>query len=113
VDAGQDFSATVIVKNESTKDGDEVVQLYLSFPPVAGAPLHALRGFQRVHLKAGESRQVGFTLHPRDLGMVTEAGVPIVSAGQYWLLIGGGQQGGGVPTVSGNFSIKSSLTLPE
>jgi beta-glucosidase len=113
VAAGQDFSATATVKNGGNRDGDEVVQLYLSFPPVAGAPLRALRGFQRVHLKAGESKLVSFTLHPRDLSLVTEAGVPMVAEGQYGLSIGGGQQGGGAPTVNGNFSIKGSLTLPE
>jgi beta-glucosidase len=47
--------------------GDEVAQLYLSFPSVPGAPQRALRGFKRVHLNPGESRKVRFELKDRDL----------------------------------------------
>jgi beta-glucosidase len=113
VNAGQDLTESVSVKNIGSRDGDEVVQLYLSFPPVAGAPIRALRGFERVHLKAGESKQVSFTLHPRDLSIVTEAGVPVVAEGGYGITIGGGQPAVGAPGVSGNFNVKGSLTLPE
>ena len=113
VSAGQDFSAAVTVKNDGARDGDEVVELYLSFPQVAGAPIRALRGFQRVHLKAGESKQVSFVLHPRDLSLVTEAGVPVVAEGRYGLTIGGGQPAPGAADVSGNFNVQGNLTLPE
>ena len=47
----QGSSASTLVKNTSSREGDEVVQMY-----VGGA----LAGFQRVHLKAGESRSVKF-----------------------------------------------------
>ena len=50
--------------------GDEVAQLYLTFPEVPGAPIRALRGFKRIHLEAGESQKVHFDLKPRDLSMV-------------------------------------------
>jgi beta-glucosidase len=113
VEAGKDFTAAVTVKNEGEFEGDEVVQLYLSFPPLAGAPIRALRGFERVHLKAGESKQVRFTLNPRDLSLVTDVGVPMVAEGLYGITIGGGQPGTGAPVVSGNFNIQGSLTLPE
>ncbi len=113
VSAGEDFSASVTVKNDGARDGDEVVELYLSFPPVKGAPIRALRGFQRVHLKAGEQKQVSFVLHPRDLSLVTEAGVPVVAEGRYGLAIGGGQPATGAGDVSGNFNVQGSLTLPE
>ena len=113
VNAGQDFSAAVTVKNDGARDGDEVVEVYLSFPPVKGAPIRALRGFQRVHLKAGEQKQVSFTLHPRDMSLVTEAGVPVVAEGRYGFTVGGGQPATGAAEVSGNFNVKGSLTLPE
>ena len=59
-----------------------MVQLYLSFPKVAmGAPLRALRGFRRVHLKPGESQTVRFELKDRDLHMVSGAGDLIVAEG--------------------------------
>src|SRR6202044_709951 len=49
VAAGSPMAAEVTVTNSGDKAGDEVVELYLSFPNVPGAPLRALRGFKRVH----------------------------------------------------------------
>ena len=83
VAAGQPMTAEVTVTNTGKRAGDEVAQLYLSFPTVAGAPIRALRGFQRVHLDPGESQKVHFDLKPRDLSMVTEAGEPIIPEGKY------------------------------
>jgi hypothetical protein len=73
------LTAEVTVTNTGKLEGDEVAQLYLSFPKLAGAPLRALRGFRRVHLKPGESQRVRFELKDRDLSMVTEAGEPIIA----------------------------------
>ena len=99
--------------NTGKREGDEVVQLYLSFPNVPGAPLRALRGFQRVHLKQGESQKVRFELKDRDLSMVTEAGEPIIAEGKYSVSIGGGQPNTGAPAVVGTFKVKGTKTLPE
>ena len=57
---GAEIRATV--KNTSKVDGDEVVQLYIGGGPGEEAPIRNLRGFQRIHLRAGESRQVTFTV---------------------------------------------------
>ncbi|MDT9136448.1 fibronectin type III-like domain-contianing protein, partial [Escherichia coli] len=56
--AGDPLGVDVDVSNRSKRDGDEVVELYLSFPKVAGAPLRALRGFVRIHLAAGAQQHV-------------------------------------------------------
>ncbi|MGB6159161.1 MAG: fibronectin type III-like domain-contianing protein, partial [Acidobacteriaceae bacterium] len=101
------------VTNTGSRAGDEVVELYLTFPDVAGAPIRALRGFKRVHLAAGASEKVEFELKNRDLSMVTEAGDPIIAEGPYTITIGGGQPGTGAPGVTGKFSIKGQLMLPE
>jgi beta-glucosidase len=93
--------------------GDEVAELYLSFPNVAGAPLKALRAFRRVHLDAGASEKVQFELQPRDLSMVTEAGDIVVPEGEFQLSIGGGQPGTGAPDVAGTFRVSGSVKLPE
>ena len=85
------MGADVTVTNTGKLAGDEVVQLYLKFPDVKGAPRIALRGFERVHLDAGASQKVHFDLKPRDMGMVTEDGNPIISPGEYTISIGGGQ----------------------
>lgn len=85
----------------------------MSFPKTAGAPLRALRGFERVHLKPGASQTVRFELKPRDMSMVTDAGDPIVAKGEYTVSVGGGQPNMGVPVVTGNFSVKETTKLPE
>ena len=73
------------------------MQLYLTFPKLPGAPLRALRGFTRVHLRAGESRTVSFPLDDRDLSHVDAAGARLVGAGRYGVSVGGGQPGTGAP----------------
>jgi beta-glucosidase len=113
VGAGQPVAADVTVTNTGKVAGDEAVELYLKFPDVMGAPQIALRGFQRVHLDAGASQKLHFELKDRDLGMVTAEGNPIIAAGDYTLIIGGGQPDTGAPTVSGHFHIDGQLTLPE
>jgi beta-glucosidase len=90
-----------------------VAQLYLEFPAVPGAPLRALRGFQRVHLEAGASQLLRFKLNPRDLSMVTESGDPIVAEGAYSISVGGGQPHTGVQVLTQTFNINGKLTLPE
>ena len=99
--------------NTGNRAGDEVAELYLEFPKVPGAPLRALRGFQRVHLEAGASQKVHFELQPRDISMVTGEGQPIVAEGSYVVSVGGGQPHSGVQVVDTTFSIKGKLTLPE
>ncbi len=113
VNAGDPVAADVTVTNTGKVAGDEVVQLYLKFPPVAGAPDIALRGFQRIHLEPGQSQKVHFDLENRDLGMVTNLGNPIIAGGDYTLSIGGGQPDTGAPGVTGHFHIDGQLALPE
>jgi beta-glucosidase len=113
VKVGSPVTAEVTVTNTGSKAGDEVVQVYLNFPEVPGAPLKALRGFKRVHLEAGASQRVEFVLQQRDLSMVSEAGDPTIAAGKYKLSVGGGQPGTTASTVSTVFNIEGSLKLPE
>jgi beta-glucosidase len=113
VAAGQSLGADVTVTNTGKVAGDEVAQLYLKFPDVKGAPLVALRGFQRIHLEAGASQKIHFELKNRDLGMVTEDGRPIIAQGDYTISIGGGQPDTGAPAVTGKFHIDSQVDLPE
>jgi len=113
ITAGNSLDAEVTVTNSGNKAGDEVAQLYLTFPNVPGAPLRALRAFQRVHLEPGASQKVQFKLGPRDLSMVTEKGEPIVAEGQYGVSVGGGQPGTSVQVVKGTFNVTGTLALPE
>ena len=113
INAGDPLHVTVTVANSGKVAGDEVVELYLQFPDLSGAPRRALRGFQRIHLDAGESQMVEFQLSPRDLSMVNDLGDIIVAQGRYTVSIGSGQPGTGVPSVSGTFEIKGQIILPE
>jgi beta-glucosidase len=113
IHAGDVLDASVTVVNTGKVAGDEVVQLYLKFPEVPGAPIRALRGFERVHLEAGASQKVEFHLKPRDLSMVTEAGDIVVPEGKYTVSVGGGQPDTGAPTVTGTLQVEGSMILPE
>jgi beta-glucosidase len=80
----------VTVKNTSARDGDEVVQLYVAGGSGEGSPIRSLRGFRRIHLRAGESRQVDFVL-----------GADALPEARVEISVGGGQPLGGVPHVKG------------
>jgi beta-glucosidase len=113
VTAGQPIGADVTVTNTGNLAGDEVVQLYLKFPSVKGAPNVALRGFTRIHLEPGSSQKVHFDLKPRDLEMVTEDGNPIIAQGDYTISIGGGQPETAASVSAGHFHIDGQYALPE
>lgn len=88
------YQVTAQVKNTSDRAGDEVVQLYLHREGDADAAQQELRGFERIHLNAGEQRQVTFTLAP---DVVHPAGQP---AHPLRISIGGGQPLTGWPGVN-------------
>ena len=113
VAAGDPVTADVTLTNTGSRAGDEVVQLYLKFPNTPGAPLKALRGFQRVHLAAGASQKVHFELKDRDLSMVTEAGEPVIAEGDYSMFVGGGQPDTSAQTLTAKFHINGTKNLPE
>ena len=110
---GEPLAVDVDVSNTSDRDGDEVVQVYLTFPKVSGAPRAALAGFSRVHVAKGEMRHVQISLSPRDLSMVNEAGIRLTAPGDYRVSVGGGQPGTGAPTVDAAFVIRREHILPE
>ncbi|HEV2578952.1 MAG TPA: beta-glucosidase BglX [Acidobacteriaceae bacterium] len=62
------LSATVTMANTSHRDGDQVVELYVHQRAGSSArPVRELKGFQRVSIKAGQSRMVTIPLHAEDL----------------------------------------------
>ncbi len=111
--AGKPLTATVRITNTSARDGDEVAQLYLQFGGAAGAPARALRAFQRVHLKAGESRDLRFALSARQLSHVNDAGQVVVSAGNYQVSVGGGQPQLTANVISAPLVVQGEQRLPD
>jgi beta-glucosidase len=80
------------VTNTGKIDGEEVVELYIAHEGVQSkVPLKALKGFQRIFLKAGESKTVSFTLSPEQLSIVDEDGKMEEPKGKVVISIGGGQ----------------------
>jgi beta-glucosidase len=87
-----DVSVRVTVQNTGSREGDEVVELYVRHLHVAGsAPIHALAGFTRVHLRPGEKKIVSFVLSPRALSLVREDGRRVEEEGKVEIFAGGGQ----------------------
>ncbi|GHT01135.1 glycosyl hydrolase [Bacteroidia bacterium] len=84
------LTVEVKVTNTGKLDGDEVVQLYVSHPDREGLkPLYALKGFERVFIKAGQSQTVKFALSAKELSAVGNKGTLEVNQGTLKLYIGG------------------------
>lgn len=82
-------TVTCTVRNTGTRVGDEVVQLYIR--DVLGSvarPVMELKGFRRVRLAPGESRDVTFTLEPRHLRMLDADRRWIVEPGVFRVMVG-------------------------
>lgn len=86
----ESIKASVTVTNTGAIAADEVVQLYITAlnAPVE-TPQYALKDFQRITLKAGESRVVVFNVGPKTLEIVGEDGAREVAKGDYEIAIGG------------------------
>jgi beta-glucosidase len=92
--AGESVQVSAEVRNAGASEGDEVAQLYVTDPATsAGAPTRALKGFERLRLRPGESRRVTFTLAPRDLTRIDEAGKRVLEPGEFKITVGGKQPG--------------------
>ena len=86
---GDKVYVTVNVKNTSKVDGDEVVQLYLRRPGDTEGPSHALRGFKRVSIPAGNSVDVEFELTPESFEWFdTNHNVMATMPGKFEILYG-------------------------
>ncbi|WP_185968917.1 glycoside hydrolase family 3 C-terminal domain-containing protein [Carboxylicivirga sp. M1479] len=88
---GTDDSNTVTaeVTNTGNYDGDVVIQLYIKTKNLQNnAPLKSLKGFQKIHLKQGESKTVTFSLGKDELHLINENGEQVFFPGNYEVLIG-------------------------
>ncbi len=109
--AGASQRVSVRVRNQGPVAGDEVVELYVATPAREDTPLRSLKGFQRIHLRAGEEHMVEFRLDPRDLAFADRAGVMRIQPGQYSIWVGGGQPNSGAPGQTATFQMTGQLEL--
>lgn len=83
------ITATVIVENIGDRDGDEIVQLYIQDEVSSFTrPVKELKGFQRVHIKRGEARDVTFQITKDELLMLDENFRQVAEPGRFKLWIG-------------------------
>ena len=111
IQAGAHVKLTVEVSNTSKRNGDEVAELYVTPPQTSVTPHLELEGFKRIHLRAGETRQVRFTLDARQLSEVDEKGNRAVVPGDYSIFVGGGQPAAGAAPAT--LHIAGTLALPR
>lgn len=77
------------ITNTGKRDGDEVVQLYIrDVLSSVSQPVMELKGFERIHLKAGESKKVVFKVLPEHLSLFDVDMNKIIEPGVFRLMIG-------------------------
>ncbi|MFI5130934.1 MAG: beta-glucosidase BglX [Chitinophagales bacterium] len=90
LNGNQALTASVTVTNTGTKDGKEVVQLYIR--DVVGSvtrPVKELKAFQKIELKTGESKTISFTITPEDLKFYNYDLKYDWEPGEFVIMIGG------------------------
>ncbi|MES2445950.1 MAG: glycoside hydrolase family 3 C-terminal domain-containing protein [Bacteroidota bacterium] len=111
IKSGNSITVSLAVTNTSKLNGEEVVQLYITNPNTkVKSPLKALKGFERVSLKAGERRVLKFTLSPEELSLVNEEGIAQLIKGKL-LISAGGSQPDELNVTSGNVLSKTISIL--
>ncbi|HKS43364.1 MAG TPA: glycoside hydrolase family 3 C-terminal domain-containing protein [Blastocatellia bacterium] len=94
VKAGESVRVSVNVQNTGDRAGDEVVQLYVT--DVAASvpvPIRTLAGIKRISLKPGERQNISFTLTPKQMSIIDDAGRRVIEPGEFMVSIGGKQPG--------------------
>jgi beta-glucosidase len=86
---GGNISASVKIKNTGSRVGTAVAEVYLRALSVSAGPrpVRELKGFQKIALAPGESRNVSFNLSPKVLGYYDAKGNWLVEPGKYQLWI--------------------------
>jgi beta-glucosidase len=90
LDRNGELRVAVTLTNKGPRAGSEVVQLYVR--DLVGSvtrPVKELKGFQKVHLAPGESREVAFALEASDLAFYTAAGRWEAEPGAFKVFVGG------------------------
>lgn len=82
-------TASITVKNTGNRDADEIVQLYICDKVASiSRPVKELKGFERIHLAAGESKEVNFTVTPDMLKFYNQNLDFVLEAGDFDIMVG-------------------------
>ena len=86
---GKKITASVTVKNNGSRDADEIVQLYIrDMVASISRPVKELKGFQRIHLAVGESKEVSFDITPDMLKFYNSDLKHVIEPGDFQIMIG-------------------------
>jgi beta-glucosidase len=122
VKAGEGLTVSAEVQNTGDREGDEVVQVYVTHIAASvPVPIRSLAGVSRVTLKVGERQTVSFALTPEQLSIIDNGGRRVVEPGEFLITVGGKQPGfrghadaQTTDVVSGRFSVNGKTTeLPQ
>ncbi|MEO5890799.1 MAG: glycoside hydrolase family 3 C-terminal domain-containing protein, partial [Ferruginibacter sp.] len=100
---GETLTATVTLTNSGAVTGSEVVQLYIR--DMIGSitrPVRELKGFQKIELKAGESKKISFTISVNDLKFYNYDLKYVAEPGDFKIFIGGNSR----DTKEANFKLQ-------
>lgn len=79
----------ITVSNSGKMDGEEVVQLYIrDYAASIIRPVLELKAFEKIKLKAGETKEVSFTLTKKELSFYDAEGNSIIETGKFSVFIG-------------------------
>lgn len=99
-------NVSVDVKNTGKRTGDEVVQLYIrDMVCKITRPLKELKGFKRITLEPGETKNVDFTLGPDELKYYDKIGRPFIEPGEFHVWVGGSSDSG----LEGSFVLSNGV----
>jgi beta-glucosidase len=122
VRVGEGLTVSTEVQNTGDREGDEVVEVYLSHVAASvPVPIRSLVGINRISLKPGERRSISFTLTPEQLSVIDNSGRRVVEPGEFLITVGGKQPGfkghadaATTGVVSGRFVVTGKATeLPQ
>ena len=101
---GDQVQVSFDIANTGKRDGDEVAQVYVQYPPTGTyMPIKQLRGYQRVTLAHGKRQTVNITIPRSELRYWDDkAGGFVTPTGTYRIMVGSSSQ---------NIHLQSSITL--
>jgi len=103
---GEAIEVSVAIKNTGNYKGDEVVQLYVSYPDNANTAKNTLVSFERLNLEVNESKTVTFNISSEQYNLINTEGNKESPNGNIMISVGGNQ-----PNYKNSSDTKSIITL--
>ncbi|MGL4438451.1 MAG: glycoside hydrolase family 3 C-terminal domain-containing protein, partial [Bosea sp. (in: a-proteobacteria)] len=106
VAASGEVKVSVTVTNAGARDGQEVVQLYVRQPVASiSRPVRQLKAFDKVQIKAGDSRRISLSIPASSLGYHDAQGRYIVEPGRFEIFVGNSS----LAELKGGFTLAAAL----